>query len=77
MDTTLTIKGQVTIPKRLRDALDLAPGSRVRFTINREGEIVVRKAGSSRKRPADRFAKARGLAQVQWRTDALMALLRD
>lgn len=77
MDTTLTIKGQVTIPKRLRDALGLAPGSRVRFAVNREGEVVVRKAGSGRRRTTDRFGKARGTAQIPWRTDTLMALLRD
>lgn len=81
VETTVTVKGQVTIPKRLRDALELAPGSRVQFAINRDGEIVVRKAGRGerpqRRTGHDRFDAARGTAQVKWRTKDLMALLRD
>ena len=37
MATTLTSKGQVTIPKQIRDALNLAPGSSVEFAVNLEG----------------------------------------
>ncbi|MGH8085167.1 MAG: AbrB/MazE/SpoVT family DNA-binding domain-containing protein [Lysobacter sp.] len=78
MATTMTIKGQVTIPKLVRDALHLEPGSPVEFAVNAAGDIVVRKAGTRRagKRP-DRFETARGKAQVKWRSDELMALLRD
>jgi len=76
MATRLTIKGQVTIPKKVRDALHLAPGDGVDFQVNPQGQVVVRKAGGRRTRGRDRFEAARGRAQVKWRTDELMALLR-
>lgn len=78
MTTTLTSKGQVTIPKKVRDALHLQPGNAVEFAVNASGEVVLRKAG---RKPAvvkrDRFEAARGTAQIKWRTDELMALLRS
>lgn len=77
MPTNMTIKGQVTIPKKVRDALHLAPGDGVEFDVNREGQVVVLKANTRRPRKQDRFAAALGKAQVKWRTDELMALLRD
>ena len=36
MSTTLTSKGQVTIPKQIRDALNLAPGCAVDFAVSRD-----------------------------------------
>lgn len=78
LSTTLTSKGQVTIPKQIRDALHLAPGTPVEFSVNRDGDVVVRKAGTPARlsRKKDRFEAARGKADVKWRTDELMALLR-
>ena len=84
MATTMTVKGQVTIPKKVRDALRLTPGDGVEFDVNREGQVVVHKARTrqgarTKAQPArrrDRFESARGKAQVKWRTDELMALLR-
>ena len=81
MATTLTVKGQVTIPKQIRDALGLTPGSAVDFAVNREGQVVLHKAtqtggkASVKTRP-DRFDAARGKADVKWRTQDLMAMLR-
>ena len=81
MTTTLTVKGQVTIPKQIRDALGLAPGSAVDFAVNREGQVVLHKAegqtdkGGTKPKP-DRFDAARGKADAKWRTQDLMALLR-
>ncbi|MGH8481584.1 MAG: AbrB/MazE/SpoVT family DNA-binding domain-containing protein [Nevskiaceae bacterium] len=80
MATTMTVKGQVTIPKKVREALHLTPGSGVAFEVNQAGQVVVRKAGGGARgrqaRRRDRFAEARGKAQVKWRTDELMTLLR-
>ncbi|MDB5970685.1 MAG: AbrB family transcriptional regulator [Hydrocarboniphaga sp.] len=76
MATTMTVKGQVTIPKKVRDALRLSPGDGVDFDVNREGQVVVQKAGGRPASKRDRFESARGKAQVKWRTDELMALLR-
>ncbi|MGE0049811.1 MAG: AbrB/MazE/SpoVT family DNA-binding domain-containing protein [Acidithiobacillus sp.] len=74
MITTLTSKGQITIPKQIRDALGLAPGVSVEFAVNKEGEVVIHKL--SEQRQPDRFEAARGKADVKWRSDELMALLR-
>lgn len=76
MATTMTVKGQVTIPKKVRDALRLSPGDGVDFAVNHEGQVVVNKAGAPPANKRDRFESARGKAQVKWRTDELMALLR-
>ncbi|MSP36546.1 MAG: AbrB family transcriptional regulator, partial [Limnohabitans sp.] len=42
MSTTLTIKGQITIPKQIRDALDLQPCCK-NFTFNDAGEVFLQK----------------------------------
>lgn len=76
MATTMTVKGQVTIPKKAREALRLLPGDGVDFNVNREGQVVVQKAAGRPAGKRDRFESARGKAQVKWRTDDLMALLR-
>jgi AbrB family looped-hinge helix DNA binding protein len=44
MPTTLTSKGQVTIAKLIRDALNLEPGTRVEFSVNASGEVVLHPA---------------------------------
>jgi antitoxin PrlF len=79
MRTALTSKGQVTIPKRIRDELRLLPGAPVEFSVNAAGEVVLHRAPlvkGQRRAPADRFEVVRGRADVPWRTDDLMKLLR-
>ncbi|NVO07985.1 MAG: type II toxin-antitoxin system PrlF family antitoxin, partial [Rhodoferax sp.] len=76
MPTTLTSKGQVTIPKQIRDALGMLPGCSVDFAVNAEGDVVIHKAERSGLRQPDRFEAARGKADVKWRTQELMSLLR-
>lgn len=80
MTTTLTSKGQVTIPKRIRDELQLLPGASVQFSVNAAGEVVLhrpRPATSPGRHPPDRFDTVRGRADLPWRTDDLMKLLRS
>lgn len=76
MTTVLTLKGQVTIPKPIRDALGLKPGTPVDFGVNEEGQVVILKALKTASKAQNRFEAARGKADVKWRTKELMALLR-
>jgi len=39
---TLTTKGQVTIPKEIRDSLHLHTGDRIDIVVNDRGEAVIR-----------------------------------
>lgn len=40
--STVTQKGQVTIPKRVRDNLHLMTGDKVEFVLNDRGEVVLK-----------------------------------
>ncbi len=44
---TMTSKGQVTIPKEIRDKLRLKTGDRIRFTENADGSVTVRAQNKS------------------------------
>src|SRR5436190_10683244 len=69
----VTEKGQVTIPKELRDALGIGAGTEVEFERRRD-TIVVRKAKTAR---GDRVAaRLRGRGDVAMSTDEIMALTR-
>ncbi len=72
----VTVKGQVTIPKRVREHLGIRPGSGVEFEVGAKGEVLLRKAGRGAERPRSRFAAVRGAATVQLRTEEILALTR-
>jgi AbrB family looped-hinge helix DNA binding protein len=78
MGTTLTSKGQVTIPKHIRDSLSLEPGCKIVFDVNNDGELVLRKEGPAEERRPDRFDRALGSAQIKLgcSTDEYMEWLR-
>ena len=76
MAATMTVKGQVTIPKQIRDSMGLQPGVKLNFAVNRDGKVVLNKAERKSVRKPDRFDTARGKSDVKWRTKDLMALLR-
>lgn len=74
MSATVTAKGQVTIPKQVRDFLGIVPGTKVEFRRASDGTIVLTRADDER--PASRFSKLRGQAGGGLDTDAIMALTR-
>jgi AbrB family looped-hinge helix DNA binding protein len=40
--STLTSKGQTTIPKEIRDGLGMKPGDRISFTLMPDGTVIMR-----------------------------------
>ncbi len=71
----VTDKGQVTIPKNLRDALGIGAGSEVEFERRRD-TIVVRKARTGSQRGSRLAERLRGRGDLQLSTDEIMALTR-
>jgi antitoxin PrlF len=76
MATNLTRKGQVTVPKRVRDYLGLKPGEPVTFERLETGEIALKAAKPSAKLKMSKFAKLRGRATVRMSTEEILALTR-
>lgn len=76
MATNLTSKGQVTVPKKIRDYLGLKPGSAVTFERLETGDIALRPANTRAKRRSSKFAKLRGRAAVRMTTEEILALTR-
>lgn len=66
----LTIKGQATIPKAIRESLGLGPGSRIKFTI-RNGRCVLEKDVKD-----DPVAKWIGFLNRPGDSDAILAEMR-
>jgi AbrB family looped-hinge helix DNA binding protein len=74
MAPTVTQKGQVTIPKPIRDRLGLKPGSKVEFKRAADGSIVSERT-DGQKSPG-RFEELRGDAGPGLSTDEIMAMTR-
>ena len=41
MESAITVKGQMTIPKAIREHLGLKPGDRVKFFVHPDGTVVL------------------------------------
>jgi antitoxin PrlF len=74
MSTLVTSKGQVTIPKKVRELLGIDPGDAVEFELDPDHRVVLTKPGGKRRPSA--FARVRGSATAGMSTDAIMALTR-
>jgi AbrB family looped-hinge helix DNA binding protein len=59
MTTNVTAKGQVTLPKHVRDAVNLKPGDRVDVRATASGGVYIEKPG----RRAAYLAKLREIAK--------------
>jgi antitoxin PrlF len=71
LGNALTVKGQVTIPKRVRDALGLKAGDQVDFELNESGEVLVRRAaGQPATREPDGIDRATGSFDYKWGSTA-------
>jgi antitoxin PrlF len=58
---TLTSKGQLTIPRAMRDALGLAPGARLQASVDPQGRLVL---VPSRYEPEDLFRHRPNVSRV-------------
>lgn len=79
MATAMTVKGQVTIPKAVRDAAGIKPGDKVTAEALPDGRIVLTHAALAQKRQMiekaiDEVAARR--AFTGFTTDELMRLTR-
>ncbi len=72
----VTEKGQVTIPKELRDALGIGAGTEVDFE-RADDAILVRKSADKPTRGRKLAERLRGRGDVGMTTDEIMALTRD
>ncbi len=70
----VTIKGQVTIPRHIREKLGIRPHSEVNFLEENERVYLTRKNVKVPKE--NKFRRYRGIATVKMTTDEIMALTR-
>ncbi|UYO94991.1 AbrB/MazE/SpoVT family DNA-binding domain-containing protein [Pollutimonas sp. M17] len=73
--TALTSKGQVTIPKAVRDLLGLQPGTEIGFEVANDGRVYLQRE-TSLAEPQSRYSQLRGSAKGGMTTDQIMALTR-
>ncbi|ABA58504.1 transcriptional regulator, AbrB family [Nitrosococcus oceani ATCC 19707] len=68
---TVTAKGQVTIPRNVRETLGITPETDIDF-IEDNGRFYIAKADGPKK-----FRKLRGIAAANMSTDEIMSLTRE
>lgn len=72
----VTEKGQVTIPKELRDELGIGAGSQVDFE-RADDAILIRKTADGSSRGHRLAQRLRGRGDIAMTTDEIMALTRS
>jgi len=80
MATKITTKGQVTLPRKAREALHVTPGDCVEFSIDESGSVIVYKASAvpvTASLRRERLAHPRVEAQRRLRAAEFEELLRE
>ncbi len=70
----VTTKGQVTIPRNVREVLGITPETEVEF-IEEKGRFYIVKTNSPNS--VGKFRKFRGIATADMSTDEIMELTRE
>lgn len=70
----VTSKGQVTIPRHIREKMGITPHSEVDF-VEENGRVILVKREQSTS-VLQTFRRVRGIATVKMSTDEIMALTR-
>jgi antitoxin PrlF len=69
MESAITVKGQATIPKAIRDHLRVKPGDRIKFFVHPDGTVVLLP-----KRPASAL---RGIVKSRRRAPATIEEMNE
>ncbi|MDQ3781949.1 MAG: AbrB/MazE/SpoVT family DNA-binding domain-containing protein [Actinomycetota bacterium] len=72
----VTEKGQVTIPKEVRDAAGIGAGTEVEFELADDGTVLLRKTRREPTRGRRLVERLVGRGDVAMTTDEIMALTR-
>ncbi len=70
----VTTKGQVTIPRSVREALGIAPETEIDFVEDRGRFYIVK---TNQPNAIKKLNKFRGIATVKMSTDEIMSLTRE
>jgi AbrB family looped-hinge helix DNA binding protein len=70
----VTTKGQVTIPRRIRELLGIVPKTEIEF-VEEDGRVYIVK--TSKDIPTKKIARFRGIAKAKMSTDEIMKLTKD
>jgi antitoxin PrlF len=74
--TRITAKGQVTVPKRIRELIGLKPGDKVEVRATASGGVYIEKPGTSQSYRARLEALARERSVRDMTTDEFMKASR-
>jgi AbrB family looped-hinge helix DNA binding protein len=64
-ETSMTVKGQITVPKDVRDMLGLKPGQKVQIEVDADGVVRILRADAQREARLARVREAQAAFKAQ------------